>query len=144
MAGRVEDENQLSTYERKKVKVSVLVRVSDCSLCPLQMALQIQAIEEVNVQPKPWQMSGETGSRDRPLNRSEFSVHSSHKCVLCVVYSLLEEAVDFDPMTVPAPVVSEETTHSIEEIIKQRILDQVSPAGGKVRVREPLNTVGLG
>lgn len=39
--------------------------------------------------------------------------------------SLLEEAVDFDPMMAPLPVVTEETTCSVEDIIRRRILDQV-------------------
>ena len=43
-----------------------------------------------------------------------------------IMCSLLEDSVDFDPMTAPAPVVSEETTQVIEDIIRQRILDQVA------------------
>ena len=46
--------------------------------------------------------------------------------ILLMLCSLLEEVVDFDPMTAPAPVISEETTVKIEDIIKQRIIDQVS------------------
>lgn len=42
------------------------------------------------------------------------------------LHSLLEEVVDFDPMTAPPPVITEETTLSLEDTIKQRILDQVS------------------
>ena len=41
--------------------------------------------------------------------------------------SLLAEAVDFDPMTAPAPVITEDTTRTLEDIIRQRILDQVWP-----------------
>ena len=59
--------------------------------------------------------------------------------IWCFVGSLLEEVVDFEPMSVPAPVVSEETTQRIEDIIKQRILDQVVFISlPEVRVHEPL------
>lgn len=44
----------------------------------------------------------------------------------CTPFSLLEEVVDFNPMTAPPPVITEEITHSLEEMIRQRILDQVS------------------
>ncbi|CAI8004024.1 U3 small nucleolar ribonucleoprotein protein MPP10 [Geodia barretti] len=108
--GTREKDSDISKYEREKEK----------------MAWQIQRIEEANVQPKSWQMSGEASSRDRPLN------------------SLLEEAMDFEPMSVPAPVVSEDTTQSLEDIVRQRILDQVCTSGNLSRGWGPRSIAGMG
>ncbi|GAA5834951.1 hypothetical protein JCM3766R1_002051 [Sporobolomyces carnicolor] len=71
----------------------------------LALSDQIAALEQQNVGPKDWATLGEAQSRDRPTN------------------SLLDEDLEFERMGKSAPVVTEETTKGIEDLIKQRILD---------------------
>ncbi|EJU03100.1 Mpp10 protein [Dacryopinax primogenitus] len=66
---------------------------------------QISALEAENVAKKDWTLMGEAGARTRPVN------------------SLLEEDLDFEHTGRQVPVVTEETTHTLEELIKKRILD---------------------
>ena len=65
----------------------------------------ISALEEQNMQTKGWQMLGESSAKSRPEN------------------SLLDETLDFEVASKPVPVITEEITKSIEDIIRQRILD---------------------
>eukprot|EP00039_Didymoeca_costata_P001067 m.49365 g.49365 ORF g.49365 m.49365 type:complete len:531 (+) comp10614_c0_seq1:219-1811(+) len=67
---------------------------------------KITKLEEFNISEKPWQLSGEVRSSARAMD------------------SLLQEGLDFDVMTNPAPDITEETTKSLEEKIKQRIIDE--------------------
>jgi len=67
----------------------------------------IKHLEDENIADKPWQLTGETTSQQRPVN------------------SLLQEVFTFDHMTRATPTITEETTRNLEEIIKQRILDEV-------------------
>ncbi|GAA5824614.1 hypothetical protein JCM3770_006696 [Rhodotorula araucariae] len=71
----------------------------------LQLSSQIATLEQENVGPKEWATMGEAKSRDRPIN------------------SLLEEDLEFERMGKVAPVITEETTASLEDLIKQRILE---------------------
>jgi len=67
---------------------------------------KIKVLEESNLSEKPWQLRGEASVAGRPEN------------------SLLEEHVQFDHMTRQAPLITEETTKKLEDIIIQRIKDQ--------------------
>ncbi len=42
------------------------------------------------------------------------------------MFSLLEEDLSFDHMSRPPLVVTEETTKSLEDLIKKRIVDEVN------------------
>ena len=66
---------------------------------------QIASLEQENVAEREWAMRGETNARARPLN------------------SLLEEDLEFDQISKVVPVVTEESSLSLEEKIKKRILD---------------------
>ncbi|NXY46278.1 MPP10 protein, partial [Ceuthmochares aereus] len=71
-----------------------------------KMSKKIKSLEEQLLEEKPWQLKGEVTAQKRPEN------------------SLLEETVLFDHAVRMAPVITEETTFQLEDIIKQRILDE--------------------
>ncbi|NXS52778.1 MPP10 protein, partial [Brachypteracias leptosomus] len=71
-----------------------------------KMSKKIKSLEEQLLEEKPWQLKGEVTGQKRPEN------------------SLLEETVFFDHAVRMAPVITEETTFQLEDIIKQRILDE--------------------
>ncbi|KAM8998282.1 U3 small nucleolar ribonucleoprotein MPP10 [Ara ararauna] len=71
-----------------------------------KMRKKIESLEDALLEEKPWQLKGEVTGQKRPEN------------------SLLEETVLFDHAVRMAPVITEETTFQLEDIIKQRILDE--------------------
>ncbi|KAI5859079.1 U3 small nucleolar ribonucleoprotein complex, subunit Mpp10 [Tricharina praecox] len=66
---------------------------------------EIRKLEQENIAKKQWVMAGEAKARDRPLN------------------SLLEEDMDFERSGKPVPVITQEVTEGLEDMIKRRILD---------------------
>uniref|UniRef100_A0A8C1KIP8 U3 small nucleolar ribonucleoprotein protein MPP10 n=1 Tax=Cyprinus carpio TaxID=7962 RepID=A0A8C1KIP8_CYPCA len=72
-----------------------------------KMAKKIEELETAALSEKPWQLTGEVSAQTRPEN------------------SMLEEDIAFDQASRMAPAITEETTLQLEEIIKQRIKDQV-------------------
>ena len=69
-----------------------------------KIAEQIRKLEAELVAKRAWTLAGEATAADRPVN------------------SLLEEDMEFDHVGKPVPVVTEEVSESIEELIKRRIL----------------------
>jgi U3 small nucleolar ribonucleoprotein component len=70
-----------------------------------ELKAQIEELEAENVGEKPWTLKGEASSRTRPEN------------------ALLEEDLEFERNMKPTPVITEEAVHSLEEVIKARILE---------------------
>ncbi|NWR75604.1 MPP10 protein, partial [Centropus unirufus] len=71
-----------------------------------KMSKKIKNLEEQLLEEKPWQLTGEVTAQKRPEN------------------SLLEEMLLFDHAVRMPPVITEETTFRLEDMIKQRILDE--------------------
>lgn len=68
---------------------------------------KIAKIEDDMLAEKTWQMKGEVNAKQREKN------------------SLLEEYIDFDVASKLPPKVTQEMTNTIEQMIKQRILDEM-------------------
>ena len=68
---------------------------------------EIEALEQELLQTKSWDMLGETSSRKRPEN------------------SLLEKDLDYQRTIKVAPTITEDVTKTIEDMIKQRIRDEL-------------------
>ncbi|KAI9320254.1 U3 small nucleolar ribonucleoprotein complex, subunit Mpp10 [Dichotomocladium elegans] len=66
---------------------------------------EIDQFEQENISDKHWTLKGETSAKSRPSN------------------SLLEEDIEFEQSVKPVPVITEEITNALEEIIKKRILE---------------------
>ena len=103
--------HHLSTHEKRQLRVCSISLMHSCDLSRGSTQLQehIAEMEAENVAAKSWQMGGEVGGKERPLN------------------SLLEETLEFDHMTRPPPLITDEVTHNLEDIIRQRIIDEVIP-----------------
>lgn len=69
-----------------------------------RIADEIRRLEAANVAKKDWTLVGEARAIERPVN------------------SLIEEDLDFERVGKPVPVVTNETTEDIEELVKRRIL----------------------
>ncbi|KAJ1439074.1 U3 small nucleolar ribonucleoprotein complex, subunit Mpp10 [Sesbania bispinosa] len=66
---------------------------------------EIEQMEKANIEPKTWTMQGEVTAAKRPKN------------------SALEVDLDFEHNVRPAPVITEEVTASIEDMIRKRITE---------------------
>ncbi|XP_047342624.1 U3 small nucleolar ribonucleoprotein protein MPP10 [Impatiens glandulifera] len=70
-----------------------------------KLRLKVEQMEKSNLDPKNWNMMGEISAPKRPKN------------------SALEVDLDFEHNVRPAPVITEEVTASIEDLIRKRIVE---------------------
>ncbi|KAL0643336.1 hypothetical protein Bca4012_041626 [Brassica carinata] len=71
----------------------------------LKLQSKIEQMEKANLDPKHWTMQGEVSATKRPKN------------------SALEVDLDFEHNARPPPVITEEVTASLEDMIKSRIIE---------------------
>jgi U3 small nucleolar RNA-associated protein MPP10 len=102
-SGNADDEEAaaaLALAWRKDYAPSVFQRAQT------KLSWQIETLEERALQEKPWLLKGEASARERPTN------------------SMLEADLEFEHVQAPPPVVSEEMTAKLEDLVKTRIAEQ--------------------
>lgn len=82
------------------------------------IAQEIAVLEDQNVAEKSWALMGEANAKRRPEN------------------SLLETDLEFEAAAKQAPIITEEVTKSLEDLIKARILE-VGPTVFTFRILRP-------
>ncbi|KAB2609324.1 U3 small nucleolar ribonucleoprotein MPP10 [Pyrus ussuriensis x Pyrus communis] len=96
-----DDQEEGGENEQEDDKKQTALSTHEKKLKKLQS--QIEQMEKANLEPKSWIMQGEVTAATRPKN------------------SALEVDLDFEHNVRPAPVITEEVTTSIEDMIKKRI-----------------------
>uniref|UniRef100_A0ACD5YKC8 Uncharacterized protein n=1 Tax=Avena sativa TaxID=4498 RepID=A0ACD5YKC8_AVESA len=95
----LEDGQSLSTHEKGEQGLSTHEKER------LKMRAKIEQMEKASLEPSIWTMKGEVTASSRPKN------------------SAFEVDLDFEHNLRPPPVITEEVTASLEEIIKKRIAE---------------------
>lgn len=107
-------DNEYATFDRVKKDLFASDEEDDVSADQLssyerdkaRLTQQIRELEAENVAKKSWTMMGEATSKGRPSN------------------SLLDVDLEFETGAKPVPVQTEETTETLEDLIKNRIISK--------------------
>ncbi|XP_011550865.3 U3 small nucleolar ribonucleoprotein protein MPP10 [Plutella xylostella] len=104
--GESEDSETTTNKMVNAAKPEKIEKKSEFEMRQERLQQTITRLENKSLSEAPWQLKGEVDATKRPQN------------------SLLQEVVDFDMTSRPPPVITEQTTITLEDLIKQRVKDK--------------------